>query len=774
MSIGSSAALRALIASRRAMDVIGHNLANQNTPGYSRQLALLATTAPVQGNHLLRFGTGVEVAAVRSSVNEALLARIRSELALAGRSQAQNDMFDQVETLFADLSENGLATKLQGFFDGATEAATSPEDPVLRQNLLASASDLALSFRLRSSGLKELRTKSLLDAQGVVAEANQLLQQVAGLNSKIKTEEAPGVTSNDLRDQRAQAVEELAVLIGAQSTVIGDGTVTVSVNGVALVAGGAANGVKVTLDNQGDMKVTTVSGKLGLKPNGGRLGGIIHMVDQDLKNRLVELDRMAKNLVLATNRVHAKGVPASGPFTSLSSSFAIDLSQVTDLQNTALENSGLPFAIKDGQLSIAVSNLASGDVERFTIDVDAESMSVGGFIAALDAVPHLSAFLDGAGKLQIKAATGFGFDFSARLDGQPVEGNTFGASNAVVAGESTYPLALTAGSTFTLTANGGAAQTVTFNTTDFVDINNATADEVAAAINAQATGVIASVVDQKLVIQSTATGPSSSIQITDGTGSPAAALQLALSATGTSTPVTVSVTGSSAGAAGQNYTFKAVGDGQIGVTTGLGVEVYDANGALLTTLNVGEGYEPGTSLEVVEGVSVSFSAGTISGSAQQFFGLEVPGETDTSDVLAAFGLNAFFTGDDSGTIAINSVLEGKPELLSGSAGGGPGDGENFLALAAVGDKPLDELDDVSLAGFYNLYAADLGATAAGTKASLDSSTLVMLTLEQQRANVSGVNPDEELLDLERMQQLYDASVKFIQVLRELDDTLLQL
>ena len=61
MSIGSSAALRALIASRRAMDVIGHNLANQNTPGYSRQLALLATTAPVQGNHLLRFGTGVEV-----------------------------------------------------------------------------------------------------------------------------------------------------------------------------------------------------------------------------------------------------------------------------------------------------------------------------------------------------------------------------------------------------------------------------------------------------------------------------------------------------------------------------------------------------------------------------------------------------------------------------------------------------------------------------------------------------------------------------------------
>jgi flagellar hook-associated protein 1 FlgK len=191
MSIGSSAALRALIASRRAMDVIGHNLANQNTPGYSRQLALLATTAPVQGNHLLRFGTGVEVAAVRSSVNEALLARIRTELSSAGRSLAQNDLFDQVETLFADLSENGLATKLQNFFDGATEAATSPEDPVLRQNLLASASDLALSFRMRSNGLKELRTKSLLDAQGVVAEANQLLSQVAALNSTIKAEEAP-------------------------------------------------------------------------------------------------------------------------------------------------------------------------------------------------------------------------------------------------------------------------------------------------------------------------------------------------------------------------------------------------------------------------------------------------------------------------------------------------------------------------------------------------------------------------------------------------------
>lgn len=774
MSIGSSAALRALIASRRAMDVIGHNLANQNTPGYSRQLALLATTAPVQGNHLLRFGTGVEVAAVRSSVNEALLARIRTELSSAGRSLAQNDLFDQVETLFADLSENGLATKLQNFFDGATEAATSPEDPVLRQNLLASASDLALSFRMRSNGLKELRTKSLLDAQGVVAEANQLLSQVAALNSTIKAEEAPGVTSNDLRDQRARAVEELAELIGAQSTVIGDGSVTVAVNGVALVAGGSANGIKVALDSNGDMKLTTKNGKLGLKPNGGRLGGIIHMVDEDLKSRLAELDKMAKNLVLATNRVHSKGVPASGPFTSLSSSFAIDLAEIGDLQNTSLKDSGLPFAIKDGKLSLAVSTLATGDVERFDIDVDAESMSIAGFVSALNAVPHLSAFLDGAGKLQIKAQTGYGFDFSSRLDGQPVEGNTFGAANAVLAGEATYPLALTAGSSFTIAVNGGAAQTVTFNTTDFADIANATVDEVAAAINAQVTGAIASAVDGKLVIQSTTNGTSSALQITDGAGAPAAALQLALSATGTATPVTVSVSGSAANAAAQNYTFKAVGDGQIGVTSGLGVEVYDANGALLTTLNIGEGYEPGTKLEIVEGVSVAFSAGSIAGSAQQFFGLEVPGETDTSDVLAAFGLNAFFTGDDSASIGVNSAFEGNPELVAGSAGGGPGDGENFLALAAVGDTSLQELDDVSLTGFYNLFAADLGASSAGTKAALDSSTLVMLTLEQQRANVSGVNPDEELLDLERMQQLYDASVKFIQVLRELDDTLLQL
>jgi len=70
------------------MDVIGHNLANQNTPGYSRQIALLTTTPPISGAGLLKMGTGVGIASIRGVVNEALLNNIRSQLSTAGRYSA--------------------------------------------------------------------------------------------------------------------------------------------------------------------------------------------------------------------------------------------------------------------------------------------------------------------------------------------------------------------------------------------------------------------------------------------------------------------------------------------------------------------------------------------------------------------------------------------------------------------------------------------------------------------------------------------------------------
>lgn len=774
MSVGFAAGLRALLSAKTVMDVIGHNLANQNTPGYSRQVPILQTTNPVIGANLAALGTGVQVSNIRAAVNESLLTRIRSEVASVGRYGTESSILSQIESLFGDLTENGLAKKLQTVFDEASEAATAPEDLVRRQNFVSASSDLALAFRLRNSGLVELRNTSLLEAQTIVTTANQLTEVVASLNVKIRTQEAVGGTANDLRDLRTVAMETLAELIGATGFPLEDGTVNVSVNGTTLVSGATAAKLQASISFDGGISLTAGDGGLEVKANSGRLGGILNTIAEYVPDRLADLDRMAKNLILEMNQIHAKGVPLNGPYQQAVGSFPITVPNGIDPLSVALEDAGLPFEISNGTLSIAVTELSTGDVVRHDIQISPTNQSVQDLLDSISAIPELSAFVDGAGKFHIKSIAGYGFDFSKRLDALPVEGGTFGAGNATLVGDGNFPAALLNGATLSIAVDGGAAQTVTFNAADFADIANATADEVAAVLNAQVTGIAASVVDGKLVVASQTAGATSTLAVTDGALAPNAALQLAASAAGTDTPATVTVTGAGTGTEPHAYTFKPSGDGVIGVTPGLEIDVYDENNTLVTSLPIGDGYEPGDPLEVVEGVFVSFGPGAVQGTAGQFFTLEVPADTDTSGILGALGINALFEGTDSATIDVNALLEKNPELLAGALTGGPGDGGNFLELAAVAEKPLDGLNDASISSFYNKFAAEVGTTAAGAASALDSSSLILLTLESQRGAESGVNPDEELLMLERFQDAYEAAAKYLAVLTELDDALLQL
>lgn len=773
MALGFSIGMRALLSAKTVMEVIGHNLANQNTPGYSRQIALLQTTDPVAGPKLIPMGTGVIVENIFSVRNEALLSRIRTELSGAGRYDTEASMLSQLESILGDLTENSIAGKLQSMFDSADEAATKPEDLVLRQNLLSSVSELTLGFRLRTSGIEDQRRTSLLQAQALVTDANSKLQRVAELNTKISSQLVIGVIPSDLLDQRNVLLEGLADTLGAQAYPLDNGTVAVSVGGTTLVSGGAASKLQSSMDGEGRLHLTAGKGGLEVEATKGKLGALLHMTAEYMPERMADLDRIARSLILNMNRIHARGVPAAGPFTQLKSTNAVTVADGLNPLGLELNDLGLPFEMKDGVLSIAVTQKSTGDVKRYEVPIDPENMTLSDLLSSLDGIPQLNAFVDGAGKLTIKAATGYGFDFSQRLDAVPVEGGTFGAKNATLATQ-TFPAALSNGSTLQIAVDGGAAQTITFNSADFANIGAATADEVAAVMNAQATGVTASVVDGRLVVSSNNEGTSSSLVVTDGAGSPAAAIGLPLAASGADAAVDVKISGSSSTAGPDTFTFKPTGDGQIGVTPDLGIEVYDGNGVLITTLPVGEGYEPGEKLEVVEGIFVEFGPGTVQGTAGHFFDLEIPGDTDTADVLPAFGMNALFQGTDATTIDVAAQLSKDPSLLSGAAFGGPGDGGNFLAMSELSTKSLEELGDASLLHAYNGFAAEVGASAAGATESLKSTALVLLTLDMQRASESGVNPDEELLNLERFQDAYEAAGKYLSVMTELNDVLLQL
>src|SRR5262249_10266481 len=132
------------------------------------------------------------------------------------------------------------------------------------------------------------------------------------------------------------------------------------------------------------------------------------------------------------------------------------------------------------------------------------------------------------------------------------------------------------------------------------------------------------------------------------------------------------------------YTYRVVGSGTVGVTTGLALEVRNAAGSLLGSFNIGDGYAAGSALTSANGVTVTLSAGTANDG--DTFSSAVVAQPDAGNLLPALGLNSFFDGADAASIQVRSVLLSNPAQLAISQTGQPGDGANLQQIAALRDK----------------------------------------------------------------------------------------
>ncbi len=147
---------------------------------------------------------------------------------------------------------------------------------------------------------------------------------------------------------------------------------------------------------------------------------------------------------------------------------------------------------------------------------------------------------------------------------------------------------------------------------------------------------------------------------------------------------------------------------------------------------------------------------------------------DTSGVLAALGINTFFTGSDSSSIGINSLIKGNNKLLATGKGGGPSDNRNMLQLATVFDQPLESLGNSGIEEFYRTVVAGIAQGTSAEKAKAAGLDLFRQSLVSQREQFSGVSLDEEAVRLIEFQQAYAASARIIRAVDELFDVLVSL
>jgi len=230
------------------------------------------------------------------------------------------------------------------------------------------------------------------------------------------------------------------------------------------------------------------------------------------------------------------------------------------------------------------------------------------------------------------------------------------------------------------------------------------------------------------------------------------------SLTGTAAP---SISGVYAGQDNDVFTCTIVGDGEVGVTDGLTVEVRNGANELVTTLNVGNGYAPGEAIEVTDGVHVSFNSGTLNDG--ESFTIEALASSDTTGLLAAAGINCFFQGDSALNMGVCQDLLADPQRLATALGADLADNLNALHMADVGDIALSTLGDVTCEEFFRLLVTDIGQNVSLRQARKASLENILQQLSNQRDMASGVDINEEAAKLLVFEQLFQAMARFITV-----------
>jgi flagellar hook-associated protein FlgK len=781
--IAMGTGLRALLAAQAALQTTGQNVANANTPGYSKQRVDLNAARSVSVRGLL-VGTGVDATAVRRTVDQLLERRILGQMQVGRGLQAQLEGAREFETLFAEPNGQGLGDLIDNFFSDLSQLSGNPADGILRTNAVQGTIAMTSRFQALQEGVGSLKREIGTQLAAITNQVNQLSGAIGRLNGEITQLESTGVHANELRDQRQVLLKQLAGFVDIQTQEDDVGAVRVLVAGNMLVNGNNWRAMSTQADANGDPRIRIEGVQGFVKVQGGSIGGMLTLRDGFMSQVGGDLDQLAKQLIQAVNSVHATGIPADGSFQSLVGANAIqDQDGDGQLRDELLSKSGLPFQVESGKLYVNVENRQTGKFTKHAIDIDATRTTVGQFIDALQALPNLSASLDAFGRVQILADAGFGLDFSGRIDNHPNTLGTLGGGHASLGSSTAGPFALPAGASLGFSVEVGGVATpfdVPLPTSAFANPSQAAPEEVVAALMAnadfQAAGLRAVQAGSHVFIQSEDTGPQAGFTLTGGSAAGAFgwAGHVGQTINGSSDAVAVEVQGNYIGSKTDQLQFVPNMDGVVGTTPGLAVDVLSAEGQLVGTLLVGAGYQPGQSMDLGQGLSVSFSLGELSASTNDRMVLDVVADSDTSGVLVALGLNSLLVGSGAEDIAVRKDVELDPGLLAISASGAAGDGGKLLELIAVAEQRIGGLGDKTLGEAYGAVVGDIGFHVANLNSGLNSNSALLDSLETRRESLSGVNMDEELVDLVRFEQAYSMASQLLRVVNELHGDLLRL
>jgi flagellar hook-associated protein 1 FlgK len=314
LTAGLEIARKALSTYQLAISIYGNNIANVNTPGFSRRRPLLeeGETAVLSFG---RVGLGVDIKAIGRMRDRFLDSGYWQENGSYGKYEALDRNLAQIEMAFLEPSDSGLGTVLSDFWDGWQELANQPESITSRTLVAGRASSLCDALNHLSGRLDTMRESLNLEVEGIVDEINSLAGKIAFLNGKIVEAEASGSEAGDLRDQRDLLLDDLSNLAEVRTSESADGSVSVKIGTEALVERTDTVSLGTVKRGDGGIRVTDITlgaGARVIHVTGGKLAGLLECRDRVIPRYMSQLDEIAKTIVERVNEVHRAGYGLDG------------------------------------------------------------------------------------------------------------------------------------------------------------------------------------------------------------------------------------------------------------------------------------------------------------------------------------------------------------------------------------------------------------------------------------------------------------------------------
>ncbi len=302
---------RSLATYQKALDSTAHNVANAANTDFSRRRVVLSADTP-EMNAGLVFGTGVRLVDIQRLRDTFADNQIRANNQKNSDSDRQAVLLGQVEQVFNEPTDQGLASYISGFFNSWSQLAVNPASVPLRNNLLNSANLMSAKIYNLHSDLEQVRETAVKDFSSLTSTLNTNLKDIELLNRQIYESKVMGSSSADLEDKRDVLINEISKIVNINLTYDPGGSAVISVGGILAVDRFYHTEFTSTMDDE-KLQLFSTDANLPASVKSGELNALNEIYSNKIPGYQAKLDTIVTAIMNSVNEIHQKGYDTSSP-----------------------------------------------------------------------------------------------------------------------------------------------------------------------------------------------------------------------------------------------------------------------------------------------------------------------------------------------------------------------------------------------------------------------------------------------------------------------------